>query len=133
MEIISSQICKNKLIWNSILGMFVFLLFKPVVAQNNFPVSWKKAKKVAERQCGFNFSGESETGIHLDSLKGQWEISKSKSHPSNTFETDSNGHRINCAKTNGCTVIEIKTILIDANSGKVKGREEKKLVYPNYE
>ena len=98
------------------------------------PVTQKKALRIGKK-FGFNFSNQegSPMDIQLDTLNGQWVLSKSKTMHSQKTETGTDGISHQCAKTNGCTVIEIKTLYIDVNHSKKTLLENEKLVYPNYE
>jgi len=69
----------------------------------------------------------------LDSTNLQWSVTESISSYSKSKEKTEDGSEIDCANTNGCTIIKSKTITIDCNSGEIKGIEKKRKVYPNYE
>jgi hypothetical protein len=87
-------------------------------------ISKKEAIKIAKRK-GYFWEEEFpfDPKVKLDS--GQWVI-KSSRRLGVTY-------RKGCKKTNGCTIIEVARIIINANTGKVISKSKHKYQMANYE
>ena len=92
--------------------------------ESNAAISSDEAIAIATKHFIKPGKGWDEPGAKLDAEYNYWLVFSQKSTHSD---------RGSCKRTNGCTIIEIRTIVIDAETGKIVRKERNKDKYPNYE
>lgn len=81
-------------------------------------------------------SGWTATTAQLDSIRGIWQITSSKTRfrhwgrTTKNFDTDA---RKPCRRVNGCRVCKTKTMCINATTGKLLDLKKDKRIFGNYE
>jgi hypothetical protein len=92
---------------------------------SNLNISEEQAINIARSKCFFKTGKEwSEPGADLDVKFNHWLVISQKSTHSD---------RGSCKRTNGCTIIETREVVIDAETGKIVDKKRTKDKYPNYE
>ncbi len=85
--------------------------------------SWMyKNKHLSEAQQ--QISPVYQTKLYFDEAKCEWHITSTK------YATTKKG---DCKNTNGCTIVYKLTTIVDAQSGKRKGKIKEKKTIPNFE
>jgi hypothetical protein len=100
---------------------------------NSRPLVPKDSAIALARKKGYYKDDEINT-ITLDTTNAQWVIVSEKHTLSRKRHVKAhNGVCVNCRKTNGCTLVTSRTLVLDTVDGKTIKEKKKKTYYPNYE
>lgn len=114
----------NKLLLSFLLSS-CFAVTYGQTSVSNLNISEEQAINIARGKRFFKTGKAwSEPGADLDVKDNHWLVSTQKS---------SHSDRGSCKRTNGCTIIETRKVIIDAETGKIVDKKRTKDKYPNYE